>query len=215
MRQLIRKEFKLAMHPTSIIFLLLSGMVLIPNYPYYVTFFYTSLGIFFTCLSGRENNDVFYTITLPVRKRDFVKARFAYVVLIELLQVVLTIPFAIFRQNYPLPGNQVGMEPNIAFFGIALMMLSVFHVVFFGIYYKNTDAVGRAFAGASILEFVFMIIAEACTHVIPFMRDKLDTKDPEFMSEKLIVLLAGIAVYVIFTGLAYKKAVKNFEKIDL
>ena len=60
MLNLLRKELRLAVHPTSWIFLGLSLMLLIPSYPYYVAFFYTGLGIFFTCLSARENQDISY-----------------------------------------------------------------------------------------------------------------------------------------------------------
>ena len=46
MKALQSKEWRLAMSPVPLLFLALSGLVLIPNYPYYVTFFYTTLGIF-------------------------------------------------------------------------------------------------------------------------------------------------------------------------
>lgn len=69
MRQLLYKEFKLATHPTMYIFLLLSAMVLIPSYPYYVAFMYMCLAMFFTFLQGRETNDLFFTAMLPVRKK--------------------------------------------------------------------------------------------------------------------------------------------------
>ena len=34
MKHLLNKEFRLAMHPTNLIFLTLSAMLLIPDYPY-------------------------------------------------------------------------------------------------------------------------------------------------------------------------------------
>ena len=80
MIKLIKKEFGLAMHPIVPMMLLLSVMVLIPNYPYIVIFFYVSMAIFFTCLSGRENNDVVYSLNLPIAKKNIVKARFAFAV---------------------------------------------------------------------------------------------------------------------------------------
>ena len=83
MKHMLNKELRLALHPTVPLFWLLGAMLLIPNYPYYVIFFYTLLGIFFVCLSGRENNDIAYTLTLPVRKRDVVAARMGLAVLIE------------------------------------------------------------------------------------------------------------------------------------
>ena len=63
---LFKKEWKLVMMPVPLLFLLLSGLVLIPNYPYYVTFFYTTLGIFLMMQSARENRDLYYMALLPV-----------------------------------------------------------------------------------------------------------------------------------------------------
>ena len=91
MADLLRKEFKLALHPTAIIFLALSAMMLIPNYPYYVIFFYTGLAVFFICLSARENNDVVYSMMLPAAKSDIVKARILMAALLEIAQIVIEI----------------------------------------------------------------------------------------------------------------------------
>ena len=99
MKELLKKEFVLAMHPTAPIFLVLSAMLLIPNYPYYVVFFYTGLAIFFTCLNGRENHDIAYTVQLPVKKSDVVKSRFLFVLVLEGLQMLIAIPFAILPQR--------------------------------------------------------------------------------------------------------------------
>lgn len=52
MKTLLQKELRLALHPTAPLFLCLSAMLLIPNYPYCVVFFYTSLAVFFICLTG-------------------------------------------------------------------------------------------------------------------------------------------------------------------
>lgn len=215
MKKLLRKEVLLSMHPTAIIFLALSMMLIIPNYPYYVIFFYTGLAIFFTCLNGRENNDVFYTLSLPVTKKDVVKSRFLFVIILELAQVIIAIPFAIIRQSMPLPGNQVGMDANIALFGLSFIMIGIFNYIFFGIYYKDVNNVGKAFAWSSTAVFVYMAVAETCAHVVPFVRDYLDTKDPEYLIYKLIVLFVGIVIYALLTHIIYKKSVKSFDAIDL
>lgn len=68
MKELLNKELKLVLHPTNILFIPLAFMLFIPNYPYLVIMFYTCLGIFFMCQFGRENNDVFFTMMLPVEK---------------------------------------------------------------------------------------------------------------------------------------------------
>lgn len=215
MKNMLYKEVKLALHPTSIIFLSLSAMVIIPNYPYYMIFFYTTLAIFFTCLSGRENHDIFYTMTLPIRKKDIVKSRFILVIMLQLAQVITIIPFAMIRRTFSMPGNFVGMDANIAFFGLSFLLLGLFNLVFFTKYYRDTDKVGASFLLGSIVVTIFIIIAESSVHVVPFMKNYLDTKDPEFLAYKIVVLTAGIVVYIILTLLSYKRSVRSFEILDL
>ena len=52
MKTLLYKQLKLVCHPMTPVFCLFGVMVLIPNYPYSVTFFYVTLGLFFTFLKN-------------------------------------------------------------------------------------------------------------------------------------------------------------------
>lgn len=140
MKNLVYKEFRLAAHPTNYIFLSFAFMLLIPNYPYLVSFFYTTLGIFFMCLSSRENHDLEYSLNLPVRKRDLVGARLLTVCIFELLTIVATIPFAVLRctvLNTSL--NQAGSMPSLAFYGIVFLYFGIFNLSFFTAYYKSPE----------------------------------------------------------------------------
>ncbi len=213
--KLLKKELRLVLHPTAVIFLALSAMVFIPNYPYYVVFFYTGLAVFFTCLTGRENQDVSFTLLLPVSRRQLVAARFGVVILLELAQLALTAVCALIRRALPLPANGAGMEANIALFGLALVMLGLFHVVFFGGYYRDVKKVGLPFALSSIVVFLYIGVMETLCHTVPFFREKLDTADPLFWKEKLIVLLIGAAGYLLLTTLAFFRAVRSFERQDV
>ena len=215
MINLLKKEFSLAMHPTAPMFLALSAMLIIPNYPYYVVFFYTGLAIFFTCLSGRENNDIFYSMLLPVSKRKIVAARFIYAVILEMAQIAIAVPFALIRQSMDIGGNAVGMDAGISLFALSLPMMTLFNAVFFGSYYKDVKKVGASFAKASIAMFLYIAVAETLAHIIPFMRDVLDTPDTEYVPEKLIVLAVCVLIYATGTFFVYRRAVKNFEKQDI
>ena len=97
---LLKKEWKLVMMPVPLLFLLLSALVLVPNYPYYVTFFYTTLGIFLMMQFARENRDLYYMALLPVTKREMVRARFLLVLSVEALQVLVCVPFMLLRASY-------------------------------------------------------------------------------------------------------------------
>lgn len=215
MGKLLKKELRLALHPTAPIFLLLSSMMMIPNYPYLVVFFYTGLAVYFNCLNGRENQDVTFTVLLPIAKKDVVKARILLVTLLEITQLLIAVPFAALRQTLIHEPNLVGMDANIALLGFALLQMGLFNTVFFGIYYRDVRQVGRAFVWSSVAMFVLICVEEAMTHAVPFVRDVLDTPDPEHLAAKLIVLLAGAALFAILTWRALSKAQHDFEAQDL
>lgn len=215
MKNLLIKEFKLAMHPTVPIFIALSLMVLIPNYPFYVTFFYTTLGLFFVCLGGRENHDIDYTLMLPVRKQDVVRARIGFFVIVEIVQLLATSLVILLRSALGEGTNLAGMDANIAFFGLSLIMLGVYNYLFFTRYYRAPDKVGSVFAVCAVMFFLMIGAAEACAFAVPFVRDRLDTPDPLFLMEKLATLAAGIAVFVWLTWLGCRKACTSFEGLDI
>lgn len=213
--KLLYKEFKLALHPASVLFLLLSSMMLIPNYPMYVLFFYNTLGIFFICLSGRENHDFAYSLSLPIRKRDVVRARIVFAVILQLVQCVLAVGFMFVRRAIGIGANEAGMDPNVAFFGLSFVMLAVFNYVFFTGYFSRPDKVGRVFARASIVTFIYIGIAEGCAFAVPFFRDVLDTPDPENMGTKCIILAIGAVIYGLTSYMAYRISAKKFEVLDM
>ena len=215
MSRLLKKEFLLSMHPITPLMLALSLMVLIPNYPYAVMFFYMTLAIFFTCMMGRENHDVVYTMTLPVAKKEIVKARICFVVILELLQMLLLVPFSLLRQHLNAMGNEAGMDANIVLFAEGFLLFGIFNLMFFYSYYKNVDKVGISFVKATIVFFILVTIDAVGTHVIPFMRDYLDTPDPKYLEYKLVALGIGIVLYVVMTIGVYRISIKNFEQQDL
>ena len=215
MKNLLQKELRLALHPTNIIFLSLSAMLLIPNYPYLITFFYTALGLFFLCLNGRENHDIEYSLTLPVRKREIVAARIAFAVAIEVLQLLLAAVFALLHNRLMPAANAVGMDANVAFFGFAMLLLGLYNLLFFTQYYANPAKVGKAFVVASTVVMVYILAVETLTHIVPFFRDVLDTPDPQHMLPKLAVLGIGAVAYAVFTLLALRVSAARFEALDL
>ena len=130
MKLLIKKEWKLTVTPVPLLFLLLSALVLVPSYPYYVTFFYNALGIFLMLQAARENRDVYYMALLPLTKRDLVRARFSTIVTLQLLQALVCVPFMLLRRGYAEINNPVGIEANLAFLGFGFMLMGLFDLVF-------------------------------------------------------------------------------------
>lgn len=214
MKALRQKEWRLSMTPVPFFFLALSALLLIPSYPYYVTFFYTSLGVFLFFQASRENRDVYYMMLLPVGKREIVRARVRTVVTLECLQAVVCVPFAFLRAGYGL-NNPVGIEANIAFFGLSFVLMGVFNLVFLTMHYKNGYDLGKPFLVSSIAEFLLIGLFETLDHVVPYMKTVCESFAPADLARQLPVLAGGLAVYAGLTLLACRVSERRFERVDL
>ncbi len=215
MNNLLVKEFKLSVHVTSYLFLLLTPMLLIPNYPYYVVFFYQTLGIFFMFMNGNITNDIFFSALLPVRKRDVVKARLVTVVIFELLQIAAAIPFAVLRNTLIPMENAAGMEANAALFGLVFGLFGIFNLAFLPQFYKTAYKTGTPYLIACTAMLIFVIAAEAAINLIPTLKSTLDTINPTFLAPQLVVLAGGVVLFTGLSILAYTQSAKRFEQLDL
>ena len=215
MKALQSKNWRLAMSPVPLLFLLLSGLILIPNYPYYVTFFYNSLGIFMWMQSLRENRDTAYMMLLPVTKAEMVRARLRTVVQLELLQLLACVPFMVLRASYGHLNNAVGIEANAAFLGLGLVQMGLFNLVFFPIHYRNAYDLGKPFLAASAAELFYIVLVEACDHVIPYMKTVCESYALSDQLRQWPMLLGGVAVFALLTWAAERRSVRRFEKVDL
>lgn len=215
LQNLLRKEFKLSVHPTSWIFLLLASMLVIPNYPYAVAFFYQTLAIFFMFLSGNNTNDLFFTTLLPVRKKDTVKARVLTVVILQLLQIIASIPFAILRSTLIPQGNMAGMDANIALFGLAFIMFGGFNLVFLTQFYKSGYKTGTPFMLASTAMMILVLVCEIAIQINAGLRQVLDSTNPAYFPQQTVFLLFGMVVFALLTAAAYTQSAKKFENLDL
>lgn len=215
MNALLKKEFSLSFFFLPYLFTLLAGLLLIPSYPYLVTFFYTTLGVMFLFQYNRENRDISYMMTLPVRKQDMVTARFAQVTAIELLQVLVCIPFMAVRGLYAHLNNPVGLEANLALLGFALGMLGLFNLVFLPGHYKDGYRVGVPFLMGCIAEAVYMIAAEVSLRAVPYFARYCDSMALSDQLRQIPVLAAGLVLYAVLTRLAWRSSVRRFEGLDL
>jgi len=172
--------------------MLLGALIIIPSYPYGVVFLFGCLAPFITFLYGRETNDAFYTASLPVKKRDVVKAKCLLVVIVELGQLIISIPFAVLRLYIQPAGNPVGIEANIAYYGFGLIIFAVFNLIFFTEFYKTAYKAGRAFIVAIIPATLGIVIMETLPH-IPATK-WLDSLSSDMMIRQLPILIAGVSL---------------------
>ncbi len=217
MMKLLKKEFRLCMHPAALIMLGLSALVLIPNYPYAVSYFYMTLGLYFICLDGRENHDAGYTLSLPVSRKEAVRGRMLFACCLEGAQLLLCgLMVLVNRKIYgPDMVNQAGMDANLAVVGQGLIVFGLYNVIFFPSWYRDVNKVGGAFLKASAAVFLYIALGVVATYALPFVRDQMDNANPDCRNARLIYTACALAFYLVATAMAEKLSVKRFEKLDL
>ncbi len=213
MKELLYKEFKLAVNPAFYILLLLPVLILIPSWIYFIAmsylFFIVIPNVF---LMANSNNDTFFSVLMPVKKSDLVKSKLMSVIILEILNIAIAVPFAII--NFILYKNNFFMDPNIAFFGFVLIMYAIFNLTFIPGYYKTGYKIAFPIIKAIIFAVLFAFLIETTRFVFPDMRTLFDTRNGSIIWQ-LLILVAGIIIFVLSNIAAFKISAKRFEKLDL
>ena len=216
MKNLLYKEFKLSFHPVSFLILLFGSLLLIPSWPYFIAFAYLFFIVFSNVfMLDRTNQDMLFTASLPIRKKDIVRARVYSVVLFELLQVIAAIPFAVINNAFYTEGNTSGINTNFAFFGFVLIMYGLFNLIFLPGFYKTAYKVGPPMILAILAAAVYIVAVNAAVLAVPFLTAGLNGLGANNLQGQLPVLFAGIALFILLTLGAYRVSAKRFETVDL
>ena len=158
-----------------------------------------------------------FSALLPVAKRDVVRGKYQFSVMIELcgfaLMAVLTLvrmtvlaDAAVYRQN-------ALMNANPFYLGCALVIFGVFNMIFIGGFFRTAYFLGKPFITYIIVNFLLIGIAEALHH-FPGM-EALNAFGFDHIGLQLTTLLAGIIIFILLTLISYNKSCDNFDKIDL
>ena len=100
----------------------------------------------------------------------------------------------------------------IELLGWLLILFALFNSVFLGGFFRTAYGLGKPFILYSIAGFAVICLAEALHH-FPGMAAM--NSQTEGFGMQLIVLAAGVLLFVGMTALSCRKAQKNFERIDL
>ncbi len=217
MNALLKKEMRLSALLLTYLFIGFAFMTMLPGYPILCSVFFINLGIFQSFQSAREANDIVFSALLPVAKRDVVRGKYQFSVMIELcgfaLMAVLTLvrmtalsDAAVYRQN-------ALMNANPFYLGCALVIFGVFNLIFLGGFFKTAYSLGKPFVTYIVVCFLLIGIAEALHH-FPGM-ETLNAFGFDHIGLQLLTLLAGAMLYILLTVMSYNKACENFERIDL
>ena len=215
MKNLLYKEFQLGIPKGIYAFALLSALLLIPAYPYIVGMGYVILAIFNTFAAAAANRDHEFTASLPVRRADIVLSKTAALLVLEGITLLAAVPFALLSSYAVNPaGNIVGMDANFAFFGFTFAEYGVFNAVFLPRYFRTGYKAGMPTLLGLIGYTLTGLVLELATQFAPALR-VLDSLDGATSGYRLIALFAGMAAFALCTLFACRRAVKNFENVNL
>ena len=217
MRALLNKELRLAALPLTYFFIAFGAMALLPGYPILCGVFFITLGIFQSFQSAREANDVVFSALLPVAKRDVVRGKYRFAVLIELcgfaLMAILTlVRMTLWADAAPYRRNAM-MNANPIFLGAALILFGLFNAVFVGGFFKTGYKLGKPFVLYAVAAFVAIAAAESLHH-FPGL-EPLNAFGFDHIALQLSLLAGGAAIFAALTLLSRRRACADFEKIDL
>ena len=217
MKNLLIKEVRLASSPLSYIFLAAGFMTMLPGYPILMSAFFICFGIFHSFQFSREANDTLYSALLPIKKTDFVKAKYMFTCAIQLIgflicAVLTAVRMTVLSGAAPYAGNAL-MNATPVYLAFVLLIYTAFNLFFFGGFFKTAYKIGMPFLSFGIAVFLIIAVAEALPH-IPGL-EFLHSPAGERPGVQFAALAAATVIYCAVTFFACKKAQRRFEKIDL
>jgi hypothetical protein len=212
---LLSKELRLSTSILSWLFLAFAAMTLIPGYPILVGSFFVCLGIFQSFQTIRENNDVLYTVLLPVEKADAVRAKYIFVCFIEILAWLLMAALTALRMT-ALSGaaayvSNPMMDANLVYLAYAALVFALFNVIFLGGFFRTGYKFGKPFVIFIVVAMLVVLLAEILHHVpgLDFLNGSNN------LGVQAAILAAGLVIYAAATLLSCRRSQRIFGKIDL
>lgn len=216
MKNLIYKELKLCLFPALFLFSLTAALLLIPNYPYCVGMMYGGIVIMICFSMGKANKDIEFTCILPVRRVDVVKAKHFTVMVFELLQMLVALPFALISSFIISPsGNIVGLDANFSLFAVTLLAYSAFNIIFLPLFFKTGYKVAWPAILASVGYVCIVILFECLIACIPALHAVFDGHTGGNLIYQIIFLLVAVLSYFGIMSISVWFSRRNFEKVNL
>jgi len=211
------KDLRLAVSPLTWVFLLFAAMTMIPGYPILMGAFFVCLGIFYSFQGIREQNDILFSVLLPVAKGDVVRGKFRLVCLFQAIAFVLMALLTALRmtalKGAPVYAANVMMPADPVFLGFALLLFAAFNSLFLGGFFKTAYAIGRPFLVFAAAAILITGVGEALHHIPPLRF--LTASAAGAADLRWAVLAAGAVVYALVTRLSMTRSIRRFEALDL
>ncbi|MFP4975201.1 ABC-2 transporter permease [Paenibacillus sp. CN-4] len=217
MYNLVMKDVRLAVPPFFFLFPFLFGaLMLIPGWIYFVVpLYFCWITIPNVFNQFKAQNDLMFTSVMPVSKRDMVKARVTVIVGLELMHIVTAAVFgSISMILYP-DVTYLFFPPNMGFWGLNLVMLAIFNLIFIPMFYKTAYKFGWALLAAVMAAMLFAAIAQWLGIQSPVVNEIFYGTEAQQVTLQTFILIAGIVIFAAFSMIAYRLAAKRFLRVEI
>lgn len=217
MYNLVMKDVRLAVPPFFFLFPFLFGaLMLIPGWIYFIVpLYFCWITIPNVFNQFKAQNDLMFTSVMPVSKRDMVKARVAVIVGLELLHIVTAAIFgSISMILYP-DITYLFFPPNMGFWGLNLVMLAIFNLIFIPMFYKTAYKFGWALLAAVVAAMLFAGIAQWLGIQSPVVNEIFYGTEAQQVTLQTFILIGGIVIFAAFSMIAYRLAAKRFLRVEV
>lgn len=217
MYNLLMKEVKLSTNSFYYALPFLTGaLMLIPGWLYFLVILYFCFITVPNMLGGyKSQNDLMFTSMLPVTKRDMVKAKVSFIVILELLHVVTAVIYGMISVRLYPDMQYYFFAPTLGFWGLCFVMLAIFNLILIPVYYKTAYKYGAAVVVSTAGATLFAGIAEWLGIQNSVVYELFKGTGAENVAIQLTILLIGMAIFALFTIIAYYIANKRFEKVEI
>ncbi|UFT99848.1 ABC-2 transporter permease [Radiobacillus kanasensis] len=217
MYNLVIKDLKLGINPWFLALPFFTGaLMLIPGWVYFIVilyFFLISVPNIFA--QFKAQNDLIFTTTLPVSRKDMVKAKVTVVVILELLHMVIAMLFGLLTiQLYP-NESYFFFAPHMGFWGLCFVILAIFNIIFFPMYYKTAYKYGSATTAAITATLLFSGGVQWLGIQNSFVFETFNGSGADNIVLQITILIAGIAIFTVFTIGACIIAIKRFGRLGI
>ncbi len=214
MKALLYKEFKLLVNPMFYTVALLSALILISQWVYFVALLYFCFISAPNLLSlSKTYKEVYFSATLPVPRRDIVKARVITLAALETLQILVAAVCVALKLTVLTTPNYLFLDGNLAFLGLSFIMFGLFNVVMLPLYYKTAYKILGAALFGTAAALGFAALVELGIVFVPFVQNTFDGM--QTTAAHVVTLIAGIAGFAGLNAIAYRLSAKRFETLDL
>jgi|GEM_PF-434101 len=216
MYNLLIKELKLGVNPIFYVLPFVTGaLMLVPGWLYFVVFLYfCSITIPNMFAGYKTQNDLMFSMMMPVTRKDIVKAKVAVIVILELLHVIAAVFYGMMSTRlYP---NLIYFffKPTIGFWGLCFVMLAIFNLIFISMFYKTAYKYGAPTTAAIIGAVLFAGGAEWLGINNAAVFDLFKGAGADNTAIQLSILIGGIVLFAVFNLVAYHIAITRFKKVE-